>query len=112
MIHWLEPWVAVADFGWPADRTATYQNDWELQLKREVGPSHVLFERPAKLIARRFDKDDALFLLPDDSVAEVHLTWSRGVEPDPQWPETDIFESLEAWANQSMAMQHRDWAAD
>lgn len=108
MVRWLEPWVAVEDFGWTHDKTVEYQNGWETQLKREVGPSHILFGQSAKLIARRFDTDDALFLLPDDRVAEVHLTWSRGVEVDPVWPNTAIFESLDEWARQSMMIQHRD----
>jgi hypothetical protein len=112
MVQWLEPWVAVEDFGWTPERTVEYKNGWEAQLKREVGPSHVLFGQSAKLIARRFDRDDALFLLPDTRVAEVHLTWSRGMEPDPLWPNTAIFESLDEWASQSMAIQHHDWTAN
>ena len=107
MVRWLEPWVAVEDFGWTHDKTVEYQNGWETQLKREVGPSHILFGQSAKLIARRFDTDDALFLLPDDRVAEVHLTWSRGVEVDPVWPNTAIFESLDEWAK-----VREQWVAD
>ena len=105
-MNWLEPWETVADM------EAQYRRAWETQLIREVGPTHVLFGLPVSLIARRFDTDDALFQLPGSRVAEVHLTWSKGAEPDPVWPNAAIFESLEVWARESMAPQHQQWAED
>jgi hypothetical protein len=108
---WLEPWTAITDLDWDAGKKADYCTGWESQLARELGPSHALFGRAAKLIARRFDTDDALFQLEGDQVAEVHLTWSKGQEPDPRWPNTAIFQTLDQWASESMTPQHRDWAA-
>ena len=66
-------------------------------------------EQP-RLIGRRFDQDDALFLLPGGRVAEVHLTWSGKREPDPGWPSTAIWPSLEAWAKASMRADHDEAA--
>jgi hypothetical protein len=109
---WLEPWVFLEDAEWASGDKAEYRSEWETQLRREIGPQHVLFGQPASLIARRFDTDDALFQLSGARVAEVHLTWRRSVEPDPRWPNTTIFPSLEDWARESMAIQHRHWAAD
>lgn len=109
---WLEPWVAIADLDWDGDKKNTHVVGWERQLAREVGPSHILFGRVAKLIARRFDTDDALFQLEGSEVAEVHLTWARGQEPDPRWPGAAIFPTLEQWASESMTLRHRDWAAE
>jgi hypothetical protein len=61
---------------------------------------------PLGLIARRDDTDDALFLLEDGRVAEVHMTWRKSAEPDPRWPATAIFASLEDWARERMAPLH------
>jgi len=108
---WLEPWVAMGDLDWDAEKRADYSAGWERQLVREVGPQHVLFGRTAKLIARRFDRDDALFALETGEVAEVHLTWSKGQEPDPKWPGASIFSSLDQWASESMTLDHSEWQA-
>ena len=105
-IEWLEPWVPVAQFD--MDDVDTYCAGWENQLRREVGPRHVLRGKSIKLIARRFDCDDALFRLADDQVADVHLTWARGEEPDPAWPATSIYPSLEVWARERMLADHED----
>jgi len=110
-MEWLEPWVPIADLDWPAQEVADYRAGWERQLAREVGPRHILRGLKFELIARRFDTDDALFRLLDGGVAEVHLTWARGEEPDPRWPATSLFDSLEQWARESMIEQNRDWIA-
>lgn len=109
---WLEPWAAIEDLDWDAEKKREYCTAWEGQLKREVGPKHVLFGKAASLIARRFDRDDALFQLDGPEVAEVHLTWARGMEPDPAWPNAAIFSSLASWKIESMAAQHHDWSLD
>jgi hypothetical protein len=109
---WLEPWAAIADLDWDEGKKADYCAGWEGQLAREVGPMHILHTRAAKLIARRFDTDDALFQLETGEVAEVHLTWSRGQEPDPRWPGAAIFPTLEHWASESMATQHQECAEE
>lgn len=85
---------------------------WEAELAKEVGPEHALYRTDVKLIARRFDCDDALYLLDHGRVAEVHLTWRQSQEPDPRWPETKIFCSLEAWEQSGLAADHAQWLLD
>ena len=109
---WLEPWSSITDLDWDAAKKLDYCQAWEGQLRREVGPQHALFGRQVSLIARRFDTDDALFQLSGQHVAEVHLTWRRGMEPDPRWPRAGIFDSLEVWGRDSMIPQHEDWSLD
>ena len=108
---WLEPWIPIAQLEWDEVKKVDYRRGWETQLEREVGPLHVLFRRQATLIARRFDTDDTLFQLEGNQVAEVHLTWRGGAEPDPLWPNTTIYNSLDDWARTSMTVEHQDWMA-
>lgn len=106
---WLEPWASIESLGppdWTPDKIADYRRAWERQLLLEVGPRHALYGRKAVLIARLWSRDDALFLLEDGAVAEVHLTWSKRPEPNPLWPSTAIFPSLTVWAEQVMRPLH------
>lgn len=93
-VEFLDPWYGVDD--------AETRAGLEHQLQIEVSERHILFGKSARLIARRCDTDDALFELPDGKVAEVHMTWRRSVEPDPRWPVTAIFASIEEWVRESM----------
>lgn len=95
---WLDPWH-------PID-AADVRAALEQQLQREISPLHVLRGESVMLIARRADTDDALFQLADKRVAEVHMTWRKDTEPDPRWPVTAIFASLEDSARDSMAPLH------
>lgn len=97
---WLEPWYFVDDKAICAGL--------EGQLRLEVSRLHVLHGEAVRLIARRGDTDDALFQLGDGRVAEVHMTWSKRTEPDPRWPATGIFASLDDWARHSMLPLHRE----
>ncbi|MDQ0319018.1 hypothetical protein QO002_001156 [Pararhizobium capsulatum DSM 1112] len=106
-MKWLEPWEHVR-----ATMDETHLLAWEAELVREVGPGHPLFQINATLIARRFDRDDALYLLADGRVAKVHLTWRQSQEPDPRWPETEIFGSLEIWEDVGLKRDHADWRFD
>jgi hypothetical protein len=113
LMRWLEPWVAIADLGWPEEKQSEYRTAWERQLWQEVGPDHVLHGLGAQLIARRFDRDDALYrLLPHGQVAQVHLSWAKSEESDPTRPATTVFDSLDQWAAESQTMQHQEWAGD
>jgi hypothetical protein len=103
-MKWLEPWEAVRN-----SMDEVYLVGWESELMRETGPEHPLYQANAKLIARRFDCDDALFQLDDGRVALVHLTWSGKRERDPRCPDTVMYESLEAWEQSSLAVDHADW---
>ena len=70
----------------------------EGELRREVGPAHILAGAEATLVARRRDADDALFVTDDGRFAEVHLTWRAVRESDPHFPTTMVYHSLEEWA--------------
>ena len=105
-MQWLAPWEPVR-----APMDEDYLTGWETELARETGPGHPLYRTPAKLIARRFDCDDALFELEDGRVALVHLTWIQRQESDPRWPATQIYASLEEWEREGLAADHADWIA-
>ena len=92
-IPWRAPWVAVAS---PA---------FEGRLAQEVGRKHVLYKRQAIAVGRRLDNDDVLFYLPAGPayLAVVHLTYSsRTPEPDPRFPGTTLYASLQEWIEQCM----------
>ncbi|HWA49313.1 MAG TPA: hypothetical protein VG742_13635 [Dongiaceae bacterium] len=101
-IEWLEPWYPVDD---PEERSAL-----EGQLALELSEGHILFGQKAILIGRCGGSDDALFLLSDGRVAEVHLVW-QGRQRSP-WPSTGIFPSISVWVRESMIPRHREWASD
>ena len=96
--EWLEPWYPVSD---PAVRVGL-----EEELRLEIAERHVLFGEITQLVARRDETDDALFALSDGRVAENHLTWSKRTEPDPRWPVTAIFNSMEEWRRESIVHLH------
>ena len=102
-LDWLEPWYPVEE--------ADLRAGLEAQLRLEVSPRHVLYGQPARLIARRSDTDDALFELAGGRVAEVHMTWRKSAEPDPRWPVTAIFGTLEEWARESMLPLRQELSA-
>ena len=105
-VTWLEPWYPVDEFG--PEKAVEMAAALEKQFRREICCSHVLHGESVSLIARRADTDDVLFALAGGRVAEVHLTWRRGTEPDPRWPDTRIFASLEEWRRESMVPLH-EW---
>jgi hypothetical protein len=96
-MNWGKSWVIVEE----GPEIEDIRLAWENELQREIGPKHGLFGHKAKLIGRRHDRDDGLFLLEDGRVAEVHLTWSGQQELDPQWPGTAIFATFEEWQSMS-----------
>lgn len=97
----LTPWYSVED--------EAVRAGLERQLVREVGPRHVLYKLPARLIARRQDNDDCLFALEDGRVAYVHLTWRNGQEKDPRWPAAMIYDSLAQWSERVMLPDSEAW---
>lgn len=88
MIRLIEPWAPFPD---DANRVA-----FEQQLRREIGLGHVLEGIRAVAIARRFDRDDALFALETGGWAIVHLQRGQGAPTSPRWPSTRLFDTLEA----------------
>jgi hypothetical protein len=97
-ITWLEPWA-------PIER-AEERIALETELRRELGAAHPLSGLSAVALARRHDRDDVLFEIDLGRVAEVHLTWRQGREPDARWPETIIYDSAAAWVEDRMRPHH------
>jgi len=61
----------------------------EEELKREVGPGHVLLGRTCRAVAYNPKHCDEFLFVTDDPLnplAFVHLTWQ--IERDPTWPYT------------------------
>lgn len=102
---WLTPWQAVDEVA----ETDAYRTGWERQLRKEVGTGHVLENLNARLIGRRYDRDTALFLLDDERIAKVHLTWRQDQKIDPHWPETTIYAGVEDWQARGLAADHAEW---
>ena len=98
-IPWRPPWVPMAS---PA---------FEGRLAKEAGPRHVLYRRPVVTIGRRLDDDDVLFYLPEGPalLAVVHLTYStRTPEPDPRFPYTRLYASLDEWIERCLMQEGDD----
>lgn len=102
VMKWLSPWHGVTD---DAIRKGLLE-----QLQKEMPFGHVLTGEALHLIARRSDTDDALFVLSDDRVAEVHMTWRRGRETDPRFPVTSVFPTLDDWITESMIPTHQSFS--
>ncbi len=83
--EWNEPWEPIGD-------TAVALS-LLVELEKEVGPTHRLFQSAIKALARRGDCDDVLFSTKDAEhpLATVHLTWRGREESDPAWPITELF---------------------
>jgi len=78
------------------------------ELRRELPLGHILAGLAVASRARRQDRDDVLFEIPDGSgrLALVHLT--HQAESDPRWPLTTLFTAETEWAA-SMAADHDDY---
>jgi hypothetical protein len=102
-IEFLVPWHAA---GSKAAR-------FERELASEIGPAHVLNGIPMRAVAVRQDRDDVLFVGDDERpvTAVVHLTYSNRPEPDPRWPTTTLFDSLEDWVERGMRADHDDFCS-
>jgi len=83
--------------GWYPESAKKVPHAWEQELQLEVSPKHILWQQQVRLVARRHDRDEALFELDDGRVAEVHLTWRQAEEPDGKWPWTVVFSNLDQW---------------
>ena len=101
-LEWLEPWSAVVD-----EKMRAALED---ELAKELGRGHVLFQRPARAIARRYDQDDVLYAIENPSqLAVVHLSYAA--KPDrPPWPSTSLFDDIAAFIQERMNPDHDDYA--
>jgi hypothetical protein len=100
---WLIPWHPIIG--------GTSDDGIVQELRSELSHDHVLFGIPVCPIGHRQDCDDCLFQLLDGTnrVAVVHLTYAQHPEPNPIWPETRIFESMQQFVRNEMAPEHESW---
>ena len=91
-IDWKDPWVAAG----------RQEEIFAKQLQKELAPKHPLYGLPASAIGRRVDCDDVLFLLGDDTMAVVHLTWSEKQVVDPRWPWFELYASVDDFVENRM----------
>jgi hypothetical protein len=82
--------------GWFGIDDPAHKRLFAEELESEVGKGHPLKGVTAIAIARADGRDDYLFQLTDERVAEVHLTFANRPERPP-WPVTALFDNLEAW---------------
>jgi hypothetical protein len=100
---WLIPWRPFAD--------CSESDPLSHELRSELCPQHILFGVPARPIGRRQDCDDVLFELLDGScrLAVVHLTYAQRPEPDPRWPEAEVFENWTDFETRRMRAEADNW---
>ena len=101
-IPWRVPWLPVP----PGQNAGTVA-----ELHREMPTGHILFGRNVQAIGRHQDCYDVLFYIGDTTpqLAVVHLTYAR--ESRPEWPNTTLFDTLEAWIEQCTAADAEDFGS-
>ena len=103
-VDWLVPWHPIK--GGSADSALSRE------LYSELSPQHVLHGIKARPVAQRQDGDDVLFELLDGSgrFAVVRLTFARHPEPDPRWPQTDVYTGWVQFYRYRMQPDAAEWA--
>jgi len=89
--------------GWRWVTDGQERREIEAELSQELPEQHVLIGKAVRLLARHEKQDDFLFRVGRSEVAQVHLTWS--VETDPFFPHTEVYPTLEEWANTGGTMR-------
>jgi hypothetical protein len=95
-IEWLDPWM-------PVSRA----EEAEGELPGAIQPGHPLHGRTCLAIARRCDRRDYLFHIPDSS-SPLALVRFRS-HPDESGPQTVFFNSVEAWIEHCMKPDAEDF---
>jgi hypothetical protein len=69
------------------------------ELRKEIGPGHVLYGKRVLALARRPDTDEAVFAVDDRDypLAVVRLSWITVPELSPEYPPTRRYPSVAAW---------------
>jgi hypothetical protein len=92
---------------------ATTPGDLHEELARECCEEHCLFGVTARVVAHRQDCDDFLFELfgarAPGEFAVVHLVFGGRRETNPNWPETRVFPTFQAWVTHCMQPDADDW---
>ena len=105
--HVIKPWHSLAD------ESPAYARGLIAELKRELAPTHPLFNQTVAAIARRYDCDDVLFYWGESPgrYAVVHLTWTGKQERWPSWPETNLYDSFDAFVDQRMKVDADEYSS-
>jgi len=108
-MEWLDPWWSTAD------QSESFHNTFAAQLRLELCEDDPAYGVPAKVIGRG-NGDDALFQLLDgsDRVAFVHLQWGKlpGRIEDKFRTRSHVYDNLEAFRQQQMLPEYKEWVAD
>lgn len=74
------------------------QDFFNIELSKELYPSHILYHSKLNAIAKNSSNDDVLYAFVDGTfrVADVHLSWKQNVEVFP-YPVSIIYCSFEKW---------------
>jgi hypothetical protein len=101
-MDWLKPWEPLKDSG----------EVYVVELRKELGSRHVLFDVPVRAIARHVGCADVLFATADPAkpLAVVHLTWASRTEPDPHWPCTTLYRDWQDWTERCLNPDHRTYS--
>lgn len=96
----ITPWETINRLSWA--------EGLEKELHKELAPTHPLFGLKAQAVATRSDNDDVLFLLPNQQMAVVHLTWRQKQEQLP-WPGYALYPTPLACWQQHLLPDMEDW---
>jgi hypothetical protein len=96
-LTWREPWELI-----PLEQREVLDRE----LDRELCAAHALAGTAHVAVARRVDRDDVLFIIDDERLALVHLTWNR--ETDPRWPMTIPVADVASFVSEHMKPDHED----
>lgn len=97
-IEWFDPWEAIGTLG----------ESFTKELQKELSLGHPLYGFPAMAIGHRIDCDDVLFLLGDNTLAVVHLTWS-GKQAHPGYPRSELYSSVAAFVENRMRPDAKEY---
>jgi putative RNA 2'-phosphotransferase len=98
----IKPWETVSD---------NERKDLLAQLNKEVITGHPLFYKlkNLKLIMRRHDNDDTLFIdITDNKVYVVHLTWNA-LQLHNNYPSNKEYSSFDDWIKTALKADQMDW---
>lgn len=103
-LKWLLPWEPLMHSG----------QAFVVELRKEVGHRHVLFDVSVDAIARHVSSDDVLFATEDSrhSLAVVHLTWAARRESSEAWPYTTLYRDWQDWIDNRLLPDHRNYSGD
>ena len=91
-------------------RKLNWQKPWQFvlepstvdELKRELNKNHVLRGKSCVQVARRCDNDDVVYIVNDEKLAFVHLTWSGKEDRCDEFPWTVIYDSVKDFVEKQL----------